>query len=326
MSTADDSAAAITPRRSSIDPVLEALIGAALLVAAEWAIVSFVARDEFACTWEFVDALAGIVPLAWLVVSVGAFAGQAALGLARSRAPSARMGLGAGASVASAAIGLGVTQGRHFSEPGVRAAFVTALAAGSFAVAYVFAPRIASAIERAPRRSALGAAALALACSAVNHAVLPRLYPAFHLGLALITAMTAPVIARGLRGRAVDAPWLVPAVVICAFLAALGTAPRAARALSRIDNLRMIFLDHAPLLALGVELGARLAPPLPLEIVEAPSERRSDRLQIDWREHDILLITVDALRADHVGAYGYARPTTPAIDALSREGSLFLHA
>jgi arylsulfatase A-like enzyme len=32
----------------------------------------------------------------------------------------------------------------------------------------------------------------------------------------------------------------------------------------------------------------------------------------------IVLITVDTLRPDHVGAYGYARPTTPHIDAFAR--------
>jgi arylsulfatase A-like enzyme len=35
------------------------------------------------------------------------------------------------------------------------------------------------------------------------------------------------------------------------------------------------------------------------------------------------LVTIDALRADHVGAYGYARPTTPNLDAIAKEGVLF---
>lgn len=34
---------------------------------------------------------------------------------------------------------------------------------------------------------------------------------------------------------------------------------------------------------------------------------------------DIILITIDALRADHLGTYGYSRPTSPAIDAFARE-------
>jgi hypothetical protein len=43
-------------------------------------------------------------------------------------------------------------------------------------------------------------------------------------------------------------------------------------------------------------------------------------------EADVLLITVDALRADHVGAYGYPRATTPNIDALAARGTRFTRA
>jgi arylsulfatase A-like enzyme len=39
--------------------------------------------------------------------------------------------------------------------------------------------------------------------------------------------------------------------------------------------------------------------------------------------HDVLLITVDTLRADHLGCYGSAGARTPAIDGLAAEGVLF---
>jgi arylsulfatase A-like enzyme len=38
---------------------------------------------------------------------------------------------------------------------------------------------------------------------------------------------------------------------------------------------------------------------------------------------DLVFITIDTLRADHLGCYGYARPTSPAIDALAAGGALF---
>lgn len=38
---------------------------------------------------------------------------------------------------------------------------------------------------------------------------------------------------------------------------------------------------------------------------------------------NVLLITIDTLRADHLGAYGYERPTSPVIDKLAREGVIF---
>jgi arylsulfatase A-like enzyme len=40
----------------------------------------------------------------------------------------------------------------------------------------------------------------------------------------------------------------------------------------------------------------------------------------------VLLIVVDTLRADHLGAYGYACPTSPHIDELARSGAVFERA
>ncbi|MEK7134519.1 MAG: sulfatase [Patescibacteria group bacterium] len=40
---------------------------------------------------------------------------------------------------------------------------------------------------------------------------------------------------------------------------------------------------------------------------------------------NVILLSVDSLRADHVGVFGYKRDTTPNFDAFSREGALFLN-
>jgi arylsulfatase A-like enzyme len=37
----------------------------------------------------------------------------------------------------------------------------------------------------------------------------------------------------------------------------------------------------------------------------------------------VILLSIDTLRADHVGCYGYAYPTTPAIDGLCQDGLVF---
>lgn len=42
--------------------------------------------------------------------------------------------------------------------------------------------------------------------------------------------------------------------------------------------------------------------------------------------NNILLVTVDSLRADHLGCYGYDRPVSPNIDALASGGHLFRNA
>ena len=37
----------------------------------------------------------------------------------------------------------------------------------------------------------------------------------------------------------------------------------------------------------------------------------------------ILYVDVDSLRPDHLGCYGYHRPTSPVIDGIAREGVRF---
>ena len=41
------------------------------------------------------------------------------------------------------------------------------------------------------------------------------------------------------------------------------------------------------------------------------------------RARNLLLVTIDTMRADHVGAYGYAAAQTPVMDRLAREGARF---
>ena len=43
----------------------------------------------------------------------------------------------------------------------------------------------------------------------------------------------------------------------------------------------------------------------------------------NWSDYNIVLISVDTLRADHLGCYGYEKNTTPNIDKFARESILF---
>jgi arylsulfatase A-like enzyme len=75
---------------------------------------------------------------------------------------------------------------------------------------------------------------------------------------------------------------------------------------------------------------------VPLSVQAPPSVATASRaaeaplppLPAGPRRHDadVLLITVDALRVDHVGAFGYRRATTPNIDALAAGATRFTHA
>jgi arylsulfatase A-like enzyme len=62
----------------------------------------------------------------------------------------------------------------------------------------------------------------------------------------------------------------------------------------------------------------------------------ADRVQLRTRpqpsgtpgapKRNVVLISLDAVRADHLGAYGYARPTSPTLDALAARGARFAWA
>lgn len=51
-----------------------------------------------------------------------------------------------------------------------------------------------------------------------------------------------------------------------------------------------------------------------------------DTVKSKDKRPNVLLISVDTLRSDRLGSYGYAEARTPVIDALSKEGVLFEHA
>ena len=44
------------------------------------------------------------------------------------------------------------------------------------------------------------------------------------------------------------------------------------------------------------------------------------------KDFNVLLLTIDTTRADHLGAYGYQRPTSPNLDKLAADGTVFEHA
>ena len=79
-----------------------------------------------------------------------------------------------------------------------------------------------------------------------------------------------------------------------------------------------------PPLVAGVGLAGTLIAPS-LASLDS-SELRADRPAARSGAPDVVLVVLDTVRADHVSAYGYGRPTTPVFDSLAREGALFLDA
>ena len=176
------------------------------------------------------------------------------------------------------------------------------------------------------------AAAAALGCELANQLVLPRLYPWFHAGLAILTVVAAMLAARlGLATRGPSAAgvkgarWTLLGAAVATALAVFAGVKAHSSQIVRFAALERT-ASTAQLLRLSpVSMHAKTyvaahrgeiesnLPPLP----DGP--RRP--------EADVMLITVDALRADHVGAFGYRRrPTTPHIDELAKRSARFTRA
>ncbi len=68
------------------------------------------------------------------------------------------------------------------------------------------------------------------------------------------------------------------------------------------------------------------APIIALALAGCERAREAPTAQSRTDLPNIILITVESLRADHVGCYGYDRPTTPNIDALAGESVRFTDA
>ena len=88
-------------------------------------------------------------------------------------------------------------------------------------------------------------------------------------------------------------------------------------------------LAIACLAACQEEAPEHAAPPSPIPTVEvppAPERVGAPNPAEPSHPFNIILISIDTLRADHLSAYGYSRPTSPSIDALAASGLLFRQA
>lgn len=307
-----------------------------LLVVVELALVLLSHREQLASVWELQFGIVGLLPSVLVAsASLGA-AGGAAWLLARQGEEKVPRLVLAGLSLAfGAATGWGVGGGRHLAELQPRLGFALAVGCVAGTSLYALAPTVARSIRDRPAWVGAANAAVLLLVELTNRFVLVRNYPAFHLALAALALLLAPglylAIVPGLpTWRRQHFIALGAGLSLCA----LGAVP-GARLLAGFDNFRILLLEHAAVVSTGVQLTAKLAPVTPPRAEacdgsehcwELSAEPASSKGSLDLSGLDLLLITVDALRADHLGSYGYSKNTTPNIDRLAKGGALFRYA
>jgi hypothetical protein len=325
------------PAPTGFGALRERLVDAAFVVAvwagclvAENTALALLWPQQFSGVWEIALARYSVLPMAILglapasLVVVGLW--QWALSAAAKRR-AALWGLGGLGGLAGGALALGISNGRHFASWALRGPFVLLLGLFGVLVGAIVVPRLTRLSKWPVVLASLGLA-VAIGAWLADGYVLPRLYPAFHMGLFVLILCGASLVAFAVRSD-VLAPGLLANLAALAVVGLLAvnaaSVQKATAAIDRASNLRLVLVEHAPLLGRAVAAETRFRPPA-LEdtpVVESSMGPSEVARSLDWTGRDCLLLTVDALRADHVSAYGYARPTTPNVDALSREGATF---
>ncbi len=312
--------------RKAANHAASGIAAAWLALAAELFVVALLGQQRFASIWEVQFGSLWLAPTALGLAGACGLVGAGARALLRRDTSAARRVLAVFIGLAGGLSAWSVGGGRHLADPPRRVGFAALVAVIGGLCMLWLAPRAARLARRRPWALAAWGVGVVLALELANGLLLVRLYPGFHTSLAIAALCLAAALVPSSGGstRRHRASVLLGVWCLSVLL-----SPATAKRLATFDNYRMVVLERAPVLGQAVLVAGRLAPPPPIntdcEGSDCWRELKSEGLSreargasnLDWRGHDVMLISIDALRADHVGAYGYERTTTRHIDSLA---------
>jgi arylsulfatase A-like enzyme len=273
--------------------------------------------DRFVFTAASATAMASAVLVIGLLSAATTHAGRPAKWLKRL------LSLGAGAL--SARLLWLLSEGRRVRDASLRPLLVVVLALAAIALTFALLSalsRLRPLGTRARWSLVAGCAATSLLALVTDALILPRGYPAFHLGLWLLAVCAASY--AGLLTPLTQSPRTARRAAVLGGLLLL-LAPLSLSRLAAHPTASFAVRERAPwsarLMALASSQRERTASG---DVALSYSSVRAQG-GIDLRDRDVLLITVDALRADMLRAYG-GRGKTPELDRLAAESVVFLRA
>jgi arylsulfatase A-like enzyme len=308
-----------------------------LLLVVEAGVVAATGGDLFLDAGEPLRYLAAALPLlvclcvtGWALASIVLRASGAARPVPR-RAPigpvARRAGLAA-AAIAAPVTALAlylVSDGRRLRDVPGRPFLVVlgGLSVGAllFWIVARLVRKARAGETRELRAFAAFAAGVALAAVVADATLLRRLYPSLHWTLSGVALSGALLAAAAWPARVTGGVKVFVLSVV--FFAA---APLSVWLLRDASNASFVVERSAPLTGKVVRAlrrggdGLGTAGPRP-----EPTPRAAPTAGIDLRDRDVLLVTVDALRADRLRALG-GSGIAPHMDALAAEGALFRRA
>ncbi|HEY4102606.1 MAG TPA: hypothetical protein VGM44_01905, partial [Polyangiaceae bacterium] len=263
-----------------------ALIAGWCVLALELFVALGSAARELTSAWEVQNGLLGLAPTAMVAAGLVTLLGAGLAFLVEHAEVRALRGLLASVgALFGLVVGFGVGGGRHLATLQTRGGFALLVAGLCGALAWCVVAPIARLLRARAGWCFALIAAFGLAAELVNRFVLVRLYPAFHLGLASVVLISAPLAGEALD-RALGAsearpgsPRRMPkgawSVLFLALLALL-VVPTA-RKLSHFDNFRLLVSERAPVAGCAVNLAARIAPNAPEDSVDCDTLSASER-------------------------------------------------
>lgn len=218
------------------------------------------------------------------------------------------------------------------------AAGATAACVGAIGLSLRWGGRLLERARESTRISSLLMVATLIAFSVttkIDQHVFPKLYEPLHGALTLGAWALAGYGIRlfearwGLRRTYAVAP-RGAFILLVALIASILTLPSRPNARVALHDSRAAS-THSLMLAIGPLL--RFTEPreeIDAAIARARERARSRATIVDGLaqlpDAHVLVISIDALRADHLGAYGYARPISTYLDRFAEEALVFEHA